>query len=653
MGRIKKASNSNRLYGYGAVGRGLNAVRGRKSSVINRLKYNFDNSLSRSWAFAGYLAIAALVLALLMTFVKFILLDESGTFVSKYWDSVSKILKVGKGATWNERGIEIMFWVISVAISGSVIGYITNNIAQSIQRLKQGESPIIEGNHILILGWSSRIFPVLHQLSVANENVKNPLVVIFSVESRELMDRDIASHAYEYSNLRVITRCGNPTSPHDLKRSNIEEARTVIVLDSEVKDEAKVITTVMSAKSQIKERDIPIVAELQSAEHTKTLNNLYQGEVVCVRSQDIITSVTAQASRLPGLSRIVVDILDFEGDEIYFAKIRQTSGKTYRETLLSFKKACVIGFIDADGFTHLNPDPNTILSAKDTIIAIAEDDDRIIWSPVNIDFDKIKLPSKKEDKLEMEHLLIIGWSSAGYSVMEQLVPFIAKGSTIHIIVLEKYIEITELENLKYTGIKITFETYDGDLLAIKNAVTNKSYNHIVVLGYREHMSDANADTQTLLTMVQLNKLFKESEKEIQDTRIVSEILDSRNADLANFVSSGELVVSDILTAVTIAQLSENIGLEPIFNELFNADGASLSMKPIEHYAELGEKISFGELVAVASMLGESAIGYRRGSLPISSDEAVQLNPTKGKQFTPYKGDTLAVICEIKTPNYKQ
>mgnify|MGYP003347749520 CR=1 FL=1 len=50
---------------------------------------------------------------------------------------------------------------------------------QIIKRLR-GKSAILEDGHTLILGWSSRIFPILQQLAIANENVPNPVVVIFA-----------------------------------------------------------------------------------------------------------------------------------------------------------------------------------------------------------------------------------------------------------------------------------------------------------------------------------------------------------------------------------------------------------------------------------------------------------------------------------------
>jgi hypothetical protein len=99
----------------------------------------------------------------------------------------------------------------------------------------------------------------------------------------------------------------------------------------------------------------------------------------------------------------------------------------------------------------------------------------------------------------------------------------------------------------------------------------------------------------------------------------------------------------------IAQISENPALAPVFDDLFDAEGASINVKPIDHYVPLGKSISYGELVAIASAAhGESAIGYRVAAA--SHDDAstgVRLNPNKNDEFTPAAGDGLIVIGDVE------
>jgi hypothetical protein len=129
--------------------------------------------------------------------------------------------------------------------------------------------------------------------------------------------------------------------------------------------------------------------------------------------------------------------------------------------------------------------------------------------------------------------------------------------------------------------------------------------------------------------------------------LVAEILDSRKAELARVAAADDMVVSDNLAALLIAQVSENPSLAPVFDDLFDAEGASLNVNPIEHYVPLGKSIEFAELVAIGRSHGESVIGYRtlKGSKhdPASG---VKLNPLKTDQFKPAEGDGLVVIGEL-------
>jgi hypothetical protein len=113
-------------------------------------------------------------------------------------------------------------------------------------------------------------------------------------------------------------------------------------------------------------------------------------------------------------------------------------------------------------------------------------------------------------------------------------------------------------------------------------------------------------------------------------------------------AADDLVVSDNLAALLIAQVSENPGLAPVFEDLFDAAGAAINVKPIEHYAPLGKEIDFAELVAIARAHGDSAIGYRVASDKTDDGSTgVRLNPAKTTVFKPAAGDTLVVIGNVE------
>ncbi|MEY4423180.1 MAG: hypothetical protein RLZZ258_283 [Actinomycetota bacterium] len=647
-------NNENRTYGQGAQGE-AEAPKANKTSIGTRVRYAFDNSLSRSGAFVGYVFVALIVLSILMAiFVDFIagtpLVNPApeGSFIDKVWASFSIILDKAKDATWGGRIISIFYWIITTAVTATIIGFVATSVGNAVAKLKKGKSPVIESGHTLILGWSNRVFPILKELAVANQNVRKPLVVVFSDAEREVMDDEIASRAGDLGKLRVVTRRGDVTNPADLKRANIAGAKSVIILDSDDKGDANVVSTVLAVKSVNPNPALKIIAEVDDPHTAEALETATNGAVISVRSHDVIARVTAQASRQPGLAAVTLDLLDFAGDEIYFNNVPALAGKTYGDALLAFNTASVIGFVDDKGVSHINPDAKTKLTANSRIVAIAEDDDKVVYTGVREDILKKKYTAAKVAARKAEHLLVIGWSSMGQSVVAEVAQFLPKGSTIHIVAQSKFVAADQMVSLNFgSNVKVTHASVSGDIDELIAAASAKKYNEVIILGYRNAISESEADAQTMLTMLQMNQLFAAQGNGVEPTRLVAEILDSRKAELAQVAAADDLVVSDNLAALLIAQVSENPALAPIFDDLFDAEGASINVKPIEQYAPIGKEIEYAELVAIARANGESAIGYR--TLANSKGHAstgVELNPAKTDRFKPAAGDSLVVVSEL-------
>jgi voltage-gated potassium channel Kch len=422
------------------------------------------------------------------------------------------------------------------------------------------------------------------------------------------MEDEIASRAEGLGNLKVVTRTGDPTNPGDLKRTNISNAKSVIILDSDDSGDATVVSTVLAVKAVNANPALPIIAEVDDVYTAEALQTATNGQVISVRSHDVIARVTAQASRQPGLAAVTLDLLDFDGDEIYFQNVPALAGKTYADALLAFNEASVIGLVDEKGNTQINPAQKTKLTAGRKIIAIAEDDDKVVYTGTRDDLGKLKPVNTKAITRKAEHLLVIGWSSMGRSVLTELAQFLPKGSSIHIVAQNKFVAPAELADLKFGNIKVSFASVNGDIDELIAAASAKKYNEVIILGYRNAISQSEADAQTMLTMLQMNQLFMADGNGVEPTRLVAEILDSRKQELARVAVADDLVVSDNLAALMIAQISENPALAPVFEDLFDADGAAINTKPVDHYVALGKEVSFGELVA----LGRGAVDFCRG-----------------------------------------
>src|SRR5207247_3144508 len=94
-----------------------------------------------------------------------------------------------------------------------------------------------------------------------------------------------------------------------------------------------------------------------------------------------------------------------------------------------------------------------------------------------------------------------------------------------------------------------------------------------------------------------------------EVRLVAEVLDQRNVEIAQMAGVDDFIVSDQLASLMIAQLSERIELREVFDELFDAAGASIVLRPARRFVPNGS-ITFGEIVAAGNHFGVSVLGYR-------------------------------------------
>jgi voltage-gated potassium channel Kch len=566
-------------------------------------------------------------------------------YLERLWQTVGIIFLGGDAVTvtWWQRLISLVLWGITLTITASVIGFITKSIAEKVDRLKRGKSPINESNHVLILGWSSRIFPIIGELSVANENAPGAVVAVFANVDRIHMDDQISDRVKNHGTLKLVTRTGDPTNPNELSRANVENARAIIILSEDPASDSTVVATVLSIRSLIPESDIPIVVEMFNRDHAEALNHATAGQVRPILAQDVIARVTAQASRQPGLVAVILDLLDFAGEEIYFQEVPELVGHKYGESLLGFESAAIVGLRKSNGHIELNPEHSTVFEAGDQVVAIASDDDQIVFTGIEMqanDESQAKRLATEKDP-SPENVLIIGWSNMGRIVLDQVSRFLAPGSTLRITANPDLVDADELRNLSFSGINAEFVAHRGSISELTQAASGMKFDRILLLGYRENISVAEADALTMITMLLLRKLFEDEGNGVESSRIIAEIIDSRRSELAKTASVDDLVVSDNLGALMISQVAENPHIAPVLVNLFDAEGVSVNVIPITNYLDLGQSVDFRQLTALARSRGESAIGYRK---PDPTDpNAISLNPPKSQVFNIEAGDGLIVI----------
>jgi ion channel POLLUX/CASTOR len=663
-------------------------------TLKQRLRYWFDNSLSRGTAsLIAWLAVITLVMVLAAstilfftklgpepeetpsvaeemansedadttaedskekteepTIVEKINEPEGFSFPEAVWQSLMRSMDAGSVAGdtgWTFRALMLLITVGGIFIMGSLISILSSGLEAKLEELRKGRSFVCEENHTLILGWSSRIFLVISELAAANENATKPRVVILSDKDKVEMEDEIRDKVGDTGNTKVVCRSGSPIDLTDLEIVNPHATKSIIILSPEefADPDAQVIKMILAITNNPNRRSdkYHIVAELRDAKNYDIAKMVGKDEVELILTEELISRITVQTSRQTGLSIVYKDLLDFGGDEIYYKNEPSLAGKTYGEALSLFQDCSLIG-VQSNGITKINPDNSTKINSTDSIVIIASDDDKIRLSG-NANSDASKIINGKSPAAKAERNLILGWNRKGEIIVREMDQYVENGSELTIVSeFEETEETVKLLASKMKNMKISFilgDTTDRELLDSMNL---PNYQHIILLCYGDNLEMQEADSKTLLTLLHLRDI--ESNKG-EAYSVVSEMLDVKNRALAEIAKADDFIVSDELAGLLLTQVAENKQLGTVFDDLFDADGSEIYLKPAGEYVKLKEATSFYTIVESAKLRNETALGYR---VIAESDKAeksygIRLNPAKSSSISFSEGDKVIVLSE--------
>lgn len=628
-----------------------------KHSFAKRLRYRFDNMLASgtSAVVAGLGIISALVVILFGSVYVFSGLNKPGSegmgFAEALWQALMRSLDAGTVAGddgWGFRLVGFLITLGGIFILSILIGILTSGIQTKLEELRKGRSEVIESNHTLILGWSPKVFHIISELVLANENQRNPRIVILAPVDKAQMDDEIRSRVPDTGNTRVICRSGNPLDLADLEIVNPNQAKSVIILSPP--DDITDIYTIKSVLAltnnpRRKAEKYHIVAELSDPENLEVGKLVGNDEVVYVLTSDLTSRITAQTSRQSGLSIIYTELLDYGGDEIYFKHESVFTGKKVCEALPLYEHSSIIGLMQADGTVHINPPMDRLIEEGDQMIVVAADDDAIhISDNLNPVVQADCIVEGVGEAKEVEMNLILGWNNRGRIIVSELDNYVKPGSGL--LIVSEYEQLaSELadEFSAYTNQKISFVTADIVKRKTFDDIDVARFQSVIILSY-SHLPVQEADAKTLVALLHLRNI---SEQTGRDFNIVSEMLDLRNRELAEVTRADDFIVSDRLVSLVLTQFSENKHLKEVFDVLFKADGSEIYLKPVELYVKTGVPLTFYTVVEAAARKGQIALGYRLMEYDHDSARAygIVVNPVKSEEVVFKAGDRIVVLAE--------
>jgi hypothetical protein len=204
---------------------------------------------------------------------------------------------------------------------------------------------------------------------------------------------------------------------------------------------------------------------------------------------------------------------------------------------------------------------------------------------------------------------VIGWNALGPMILAELDRYVQVGSTVRVLVDPTRVDADiDAADLAHTTVDVReLDTVDGVRLA--EQLEDRRFDQVIILCYRDDEPSAS-DARTLLTLLQVRQATNVPGHVNAGVRLVTELLDVRDVDLARVANPDDFVVSERLTSLMLAQLAENLDLRGVFADLFDAEGVELVLVPAARYVPAGATVPYGDVVAAARSRGHVCVGYR-------------------------------------------
>lgn len=633
----------------------------KRYSMSARLRYAFDNYMARGTV---ALILGLFVLSLLVIIVVSVVVLVSGTLQQSadtqgidtaelLWRSLLRTLDPGTMGS-DTGSIPFVLAMLTVTLGGifiisTLIGVISSGIEGKLGDLRKGRSIVLEENHTVILGWSPQVFDIIGEIVLANANKRNQRIVVLADKDKVEMETEIRQRLPQTLTTRIVCRSGSPIDLGDLALASLQTSRSIIVLSPRGEDpDTDVIKTLLAITNDPARRPEPyqVVTEIRDPRNVEVARLASRGEAQLVLGGELIGRIAAQACRQPGLSIVYMELLDFDGDEIYFFEEASLVGREFGEALSAFRTSSLIGIVSAGELPHLNPPMGRVINPGDKLIFVAEDDDTIVRhdAPDGTPLEE-QIVVGARVAAGIERTLVLGWNGRTPGLLTELDRYVASGSPLLVIAEGLGVsDQVQAVGRKLQNLQLSFRSDDTTDRAVLDAATAEGYEHVVVMSYSDMLDEQRADARTLVTLLHLRDI--EAQRGESFT-IVSEMLDVRNRALAHVTRADDFIVSGKLVSLTMSQLAENPGLRAVFDDLFDEEGSEVYLKPAGDYVRLDEPVDFYTVLESARRRGEVAFGYRVLALADKPDKAygVVINPDKAQAVTFTEDDKVIVLAE--------
>jgi hypothetical protein len=602
--------------------------------------------------------------------------DPSGE--GPYWPSVrlwwviTHILET----YWLETGtfpqiLSTLLTLFNFLVFAAIIGLVGSRIQQRLEQVRRGTSRVVEDDHIVILGWSGKVIPIIRELQDGLENGRQVYVLHTELPIDEI-ELQMRKSFRRNRRTRWVIRQGSMTDIKDLELLSIEAARVVIVLQRDQgpeRGDAQVVKSVMAAAHIIEEAVVSaehrpqLIAEILNPSMVRLAHAAAkQVPISIIEPLEHLSKIILQTARQHGLVDVYQEIFSHSGNEIHLMPAGRLMGSSWRETLFSFRRAIPLG-VYRDDRAILVPEEGEEefrIERNDFIIALSRNENDMRPDACVI---PTRPPAARDEEIaqpaQVRRLLVLGWNEKVFPLLSEYAGYArAVGERFSVTLVSPGIpaELSApgIGEAVGSGKELIISVARLDYLraGVYEELDPGSFDAVVVLGDAlegSHIEDA--DTRVIMTLLLLRSLYKDDGNSatpvLRRQQVVGEILSFANKELAESTGTvRDVIISNDLVSRIIAQVCRDRRIEPVLRDLMDEDGKEIYFKPSSRYAREGEVVTFDQLLLTAMERNEVVLGYSEES-GSGGVRQVRLNPSRQHLLRVHDGLCLVVLSETE------
>lgn len=555
-----------------------------------------------------------------------------------------------------------------VLFMGSLIAILTQWVQQTIQDLESGLTPIVQKNHVLILGWTNRTPTIVHELALSAGRLRRFLqrhgtrklrIVILAEELTAGHWQDLRDMlGSDWDDRQIIFRSGTPLSVEHLRRVDFLNAAAVILPGSEIEGggsdaaDTRTIKTLLSV-SNINEggakSNLPLmVAEVFDARKIAVARNSYEGNIEIIASDSVISLLIAQNVRHKSLSHVYAELVTQGkgGNKTYVREWPAFHGARLQDLQDAFPRAVLLGVLRPEGEQirpHLNPPDGFVVDRADRLVFIArsylETEPLANYTPRPTAKGVHARPPKPTRK---RRVLLMGWNDKVPALINEFDSYETERFEVDVL---SSIPIKDreqrMERYMLHPKRVQMTHLEGDYAAPSDLfkVDPKAYDNVLIVGCDWLDSKEEADARTILGLLLLKDILA---KETKKPDVLIELLDPENHGIFRREQE-EVIISPMILSHMLAQVALRSDLNAIFHNLFSSGGAEIFFIPSETYELAGREVRFRDLQDAAAKGGATAVGVRVHAESLAPSGGVYLNPDRAKAWTLQPEDEIVVL----------